>query len=448
MFLLICGSGACLPVWAGNQALYELLKALHENGTIDTQTYRMVLEVAEREDMVQSPAVAEAGVKPAAGGAKGAGAETRPETGQDTVSPSPAEGDDLSIHIGGRLHVDAAAYSEDRLRHNDGTEIRRARLFAEGGLSHDWSYKLEYDFIDSGIDGLRDAYLDYNGFKGWGIRVGHFKEPFSLQNMNSSNYLFFMERGLPHLFTPSRNIGIGAYTGGGNWGLAAGVFGEGLDGAAGDNDEGYGLSARATFAPFLSADRLVHLGASVSHRVTGSEDTVRFRDRPESHVTDTRLVDTGDIDAEDFTRFGAEAAVYYGPLSVEGEYYALTLDRDRPANPDPVFSGYYLQGSWFLTGEFPAYDAGKGTFNSLVPRRIVGRGGFGAWQLALRFSRVDLGDEDIDGGEEENLALGLNWYPTPAIRFMANYINVLDVTGGPAAGDEPGIFQLRTQVVF
>jgi len=59
-----------------------------------------------------------------------------------------------------------------------------------------------------------------------------------------------------------------------------------------------------------------------------------------------------------------------------------------------------------------------------------------------------LNDQDIHGGEEQNFTTGLNWYATPDIRFTANYVNVLNVDDGPAAGEEPSIYQFMTQVEF
>ena len=78
----------------------------------------------------------------------------------------------------------------------------------------------------------------------------------------------------------------------------------------------------------------------------------------------------------------------------------------------------------------------------------VGKGGIGAWQLAMRFSSVDLNDKDITGGDAQNFSLGLNWFTTNNIRMSANYINVLDVNGGAGNGDEPEAFQMRAQVEF
>lgn len=352
-----------------------------------------------------------------------------------------------TVRLGGRIQVDAAAYDGDIRSHNDGTEIRRARLFASGSLTDNWKYKLQYDFTSTGLSGIQDAYLDYKGFENFDIRLGHFKEPFSLQNMTSSKYITFMERGMPHVFAEGRNLGLQLHTGGSNWNLYGGVFGDGRDGAASDNDEGMGVSGRATWNPLKTDQQLVHLGLSASFRETGSVDTLRFRERPESHVTDVRLVDTGTIDAESFTRITGEAAWVSGPFNLQGEYYLTAVDREISANSDLAFSGYYLEGGWFITGESMNYKK-SGNFSRVSPKAYVGQGGFGAWQLATRFSSLDLTDEDITGGEVDSLTLGLNWFATPNIRFTANYVNILQVDGGVAGDDEPELFQLRAQVEF
>lgn len=445
---LMTGLVLSTPAHAGNQALFELLKALHENGTIDAQTYELVSQVAEQDDKVPSTENVKEEIKEAVSARVEEVAKDQPKVNTKGKFTVESKEGDFRFRVGGRLQVDAATYSEDNLRHNDGTELRRARLFATGTLWHDWNYKLQYDFVSTGISGLQDAYIEYAGYKPWKFRAGHFKEPFSLQNMTSSKYVTFTERGLPHLFAPGRNIGLAANTYGKNWSLAAGVFGEGRDGASSDHDEGYGASARVTFAPVLNDTQLLHLGGAVSHRVTGSGDSVRFRERPESHMTDRRLVDTGTISTDDYTRLVAETAMFFGPIALQGEYYYLTLNRATAATSDPDFSGYYVESSWFLTGESPNYKPKSGNFVKITPNGVVGKGGFGAWQLAMRFSSLDLNDAGINGGEEENLTFGLNWYTTPNIRLSANYVKVLDVEKGTSAGDKPDIFQMRAQVEF
>ena len=450
---------SAFPVQAENQALMELLKALQENGTIDKQTYELVMNVAQSEKENEKQIVQEITreeVSHSIDKTADKVVKEKVELAQKELAKQEREaypkGDvaksENSIKIGGRIQVDAATYSEDISDHNDGTEIRRARLFAQGNIGDAWGYKLQYDFTASGIDGIQDAYLDYKGFENLKIRMGHFKEPFSLQNMTSSKYVLFTERGLPHVFAEGRNIGLQLSRNGKNWSTAAGLYGDGRDGASSDNDEGFGASGRFTYAPFYEKTHAFHLGASASYRSTGSTDTLRFRERPESHLTDTRLVDTGSFDADSYARFVGEVVYIRGPFHLQSEYYYTTVDREISTNEDLTFSGFYVEGGWFLTGESMNYKASKGNFSRVTPKGVVGKAGIGAWQVAMRYSSLDLTNEDITGGEEDNFTVGLNWYATQNIRFAANYVNVLDVKGGANNGDEPQSFQLRTQVEF
>lgn len=438
-------------VQAENQALMELLKALHENGTIDNQTYDLVKNVAQKESEIEKQTVqkitreevSHSMDKTAEKVVKEKVELVQKEMGNQNLAKS-----ENSIEIGGRIQVDAATYREDDSRHNDGTEIRRARLFAKGNLGDAWGYKLQYDFTDDGIDGIQDAYLDYTGFEHYKIRIGHFKEPFSLQNMTSSKYVLFTERGLPHVFNEGRNPGVQLSSNGDNWNAAVSINAQGRKGFGGDDDEGFGASGRFTYAPIYEKTHALHLGASASYRSTGSTDTLRFRERPESHLTDSRLVDTGSFDADSYSRLVGEAAYIRGPLHLQSEYYYTIVDREISTHEDLIFSGFYVEGGWFITGESMNYKASKGNYSRVTPKGIVGKGGIGAWQVAMRYSSLDLTDEDIIGGEEDNFTVGLNWYATPNIRFAANYVNVLDVEGGVKDGDEPESFQIRTQVEF
>ena len=449
-------AGLCLcvvtPVQAENQALMELLKALQENGTIDEQTYELVKNVAQSESENQKKVVQEITreeVSHSVDEAADRAVKEKVELASKELAKEEKAKSENSIRIGGRIQVDATAYNSDIAGHSDGTEIRRARLFAQGNLGKAWGYKLQYDFADDiVIDGLRDAYLDFKGFESFKIRVGHTKESFSLQNMTSSKYVLFTERALPIVFSRGRNLGLQVRHNDKNWSAAVGVYGRGVNGAQLDNDEGFGVSSRVTYAPINKKNRVLHLGATAAYRSTGSSDVLRFRIRPESHLTNTRLVDTGFFDADTYNRFVGETAFISGPFHIQGEYYHTSVDRDISANADLDFSGFYVEGGWFLTGESMNYKPSKGIFSRVTPKGIVGKGGIGAWQVALRYSSLDLTDEDITGGEEDNFTFGLNWYATPNIRFAANYVNVLDVKGGINDGDEPESFQIRSQVEF
>ena len=350
--------------------------------------------------------------------------------------------------IGGRIMVDGAVYSKDKRELGNGSEIRRARLDLEGFVWNDWGYRLEADFAEDEVE-LKDTFIEYRGFEPLRFRAGHLKESFSLEEQTSSKYITFMERALPNALAPGRSIGINARTYRDTWTLGAGFFGEGADDkndSDAEIDEGYGISARGTYTPLMNPTELIHLGASLSYRKTGDDKEVRIRERPESHITSVRFVDTGKIEDVDTTlSFGVEAAGVYGPFSLQGEYIRTSLDRDVGA-PDLDFDGYYVYGSWFITGESRSYRDKIGEFGRIKPRGIVGIGGGGAWELALRYSNLDLTDGNFDGGKQNNITLGVNWYATPNIRFMANYINVDSEKEG--VKDKPDIFQMRAQIDF
>lgn len=137
-----------------------------------------------------------------------------------------------------------------------------------------------------------------------------------------------------------------------------------------------------------------------------------------------------------------------GSLALQSEYTRVDVDRAIAGNQDVYFDGYYVEGSWFLTGESLNYNPQKGALGKIIPKGILGEGGIGAWQIATRYSNLNLNDSDIVGGEENNITVGLNWYPNSNLRFMANYIQVLDVKNGSHVGDEPSVFSLRAQVEF
>lgn len=348
------------------------------------------------------------------------------------------------LSFGARLQYDISDYrDDDGINMGSGTNVRRARLVADATLPHDWAAKLAYDFSRDGTEGFRDVYLRYEGLDSTRITGGHFKEPFGMERLTSVRDLAFLERSLVSLLTPPRMTGVEVHRRGDTWTAAAGAFGKGLEG--GGTNVGRGLSGRATFAPMQEPGRILHVGAGIAHRWTGSNDEVRFRQRPESRTTDVRLVDTRTIRADAFTYYGAELAGAHGPLSFQAEYILAQVDRGAYGE-DLRFHGWYVQGSWFITGEPQVYNNEKGTFGRMVPARSIG-GGPGAWQLGARFSHLDLTDRDIDGGRESNQTYAVSWYMTPVWRLIVEYIRT-DIEGGRFDGAQPKILQGRIQLAY
>ncbi len=115
------------------------------------------------------------------------------------------------------------------------------------------------------------------------------------------------------------------------------------------------LTGRATWLaiqPESADDLLIHLGASASY-VLSSRDRIRYDSRPESFLA-PKLVDTGDLDTNNAFPFGIEFAAKRGPLTIQAEYLASTVDAGPLGHA--YLDGAYGSASWFLTGEHRSYD--------------------------------------------------------------------------------------------
>ena len=55
-------------------------------------------------------------------------------------------------------------------------------------------------------------------------------------------------------------------------------------------------------------------------------------------------------------------------------------------------------------------------------KRGEGISGWGAWQVGLRFSYLDLNDKAIQGGMVYDWTAGLNWFWNPNMKIQLNYI--------------------------
>jgi len=356
----------------------------------------------------------------------------------------------FKLKFGGRIMNDWAFFSaDDSLKtakgpFEDGTEFRRARLYLSGQAFGNVIFKAQYDFAGGDAD-FKDVYLGLKGLPGnTTVQVGHFKEPFGLEVLTSSKYITFMERSLPTAFIAERNTGIGAS---GHllderltW--AGGVFRQ-ADGFGDATGDAYNVTGRITGLPLYQngGERLVHVGLAYSHR--NPDDTVRFRERPEVHIS-PRLVDTGSITADNVDLVGVETAAVFGPASLQGEYVHTSVDATTGSSLD--FDGYYVQASYFLTGEHRPYKRSHGAFSRVKPlRNFLGKeaGGSGAVELAVRYSSIDVSDGSTAGGELDDVSVGVNWYLNPNTRVMANYVHAdLDSVG------QADVFQTRFQIDF
>jgi len=340
---------------------------------------------------------------------------------------------------------------------NAGAELRQARLFMSGTMYKYIGWKSQFDFTGGDAD-IKDMWMSFKELPFHNeLKVGHFKEPISLEDLASSKYITFMERALPNVFTSGRNTGIQLKTTPfkkkmtGAIGFFRNVddFGEGEDGSGGGE---YNVTARITGLPVYEdkGRKLVHLGLGYSHRLP-PDDTARFRARPEVHIG-PHFVDTGSIkDVQAVDVFNAEFAAVMGSWSVQAEYMYTTMNMETSG--DPKVSGVYGYISYFFTGEHRRYKTSTASFDKVIPISPYrdGKGGRGAWEIAARVSHLDLNDEPVvKGGELTNFTAALNWYLSANARIMFNYVLAsIDETGsGKDNSEQVNMFNTRVQLFW
>ena len=359
----------------------------------------------------------------------------------------------FKLKFGGRMQNDWAAFFEDDAIKNsigtsaNGVEFRRLRLFSSGQIYHNIKYKVQFDFA-GGAANLKDAYIMITKIPVIGfIQIGHFKEPMGFEEITSSKYLTFMERSLTASDEPSRNTGfmIGNSTSGKRLSFRLGVFKEadGFGNAKGLEDK-YNVTTRVFGLPIYDADnhKVLHLGAAYSYRNPQSNE-YGLAVRPEAHLANKYLSTGTFTDATNLQLIQIEAAFISGPLSLKTELINTKVSRDDVANEDYTYTAIYGMASYFLTGESKNYLT-SGAYARIKPKKnFDGKGGFGAWEIGLRYSAMDLDQEGVNGGNLGDITFALNWYLNPATRIMTNYIysDLKDV-------GKAHILQMRFQVDF
>ncbi len=342
---------------------------------------------------------------------------------------------------------------------NYGTIIRSARLGAEGVMYEDFLWRLDLDFRDQEIR-FRGSYIEYIRLNPFRIMVGHMKEPMGLEWMTTRRSSTFIERASSsEAYKPDWQMGIRLEYRGSRYNLMGGVFSGGETFRQRTVTDGYAFTGRATVAPYLRGSSFVHVGAAASYRVNSYTQRidgqfnrqyipVRLRTRLGTRAIDGRFIGDDDINnAVDLTRLTGEAAFGLGSFSVQGEATTVGIRRDF-GNPDLTLSGYYVQASYFLTGETRTYRPFRGNFGALIPNRNFRPGfGPGAIELAARFSSADSIDEDYDGGKMDHFTFGVNWYLNREIRFLFNYIylEAESMNGKKSTGS---VFAVRFQLEF
>ncbi|MCB2045243.1 MAG: hypothetical protein H6915_04030 [Novosphingobium sp.] len=352
----------------------------------------------------------------------------------------------------GRVQVDAGSIGAPGGTGQDlgfGNEVRRARLGVEGSIPGGIGYKFEVDFAGGDAE-ITDALVDYKAGD-VKLTIGQHNNFQSLEELTSSRFISFMERAaFTDAFNFERRLGVSAEYHGGDFLLQTGVFSDNVHEIGDTENNSWGGDLRAVFMPKMGNAQL-HLGGSLHYRdLNDSAGTIRYRQRPFTHFTSTRFLNTGSFPAKSETSYGVEAAGISGPFHFAGEAYWQKVS--SPGFADPTFFGGYAEIGYFLTGgDSRGYK--KGTFDRVKPKNGFDKGGIGAVQVNLRYDFLDLNDAGIVGGKQDGYAISVIWTPTAYTRLMANYgrMEYTDAAIATGTGDRSygvDVFGMRAQFDF
>jgi phosphate-selective porin OprO and OprP len=229
-----------------------------------------------------------------------------------------------------------------------------------------------------------------------------------------------------------------------------------------------GAAARVAGQVVSGKDYSLHIGGDAQwlieppHNLIANTQTLTLSDRPELRLDPTTLVTTGALAGVSGAQvYSGEVAGSYGPLFFQGEYFWYNVDRTAFVPlPSVKFKGGYAEAAYVLTGESRAYNPGSASYGTVVPVNpfSLAGGGWGAWEIAGRYSTIDLNDQlatanGVAGGRQTVYTLALNWYINRNVRLMFDYLhgNVakqVSPTNFGDTGSKFDAFAMRTQVAF
>lgn len=389
----------------------------------------------------------------------GADPEPRVEAGEDGFRVASEDGAFL-LRLRGDLYADARFFPGTTVP--AGAEsffLRRVRPRLQGQIYDRFAFSIRSDFGVGGPE-IDDAFVEVQFAPALHLRMGRFKVPVGLENLQSSTGLTHVERGFPTGLVPGRDVGIMLqgtiararlhYT--------VGVF-NGSPGASepgADVDDAKEGAARLFATPFSGTEGLLEgLGVGIAGtvgEVTGTSATPGVLSlRTTGRQTFFQYRSGARADGQRW-RVAPQARLYAGPVELLGEYTVTSQDVRRGAAEQALtHRAWQLSGAVVLTGE----DARMG---EVVPDDpFAAERGMGAVELGTRLHGVTL-DEDAfptfaappaAASSARAWGLTLSWYPNAMVRLMLGYERTwFEAAGAAAEREAENLLLARMQIAF
>lgn len=397
-----------------------------------------------------------------------------------------------SMAITGRVHFDMRSvdvdkdptgndvYDRDTASMGDQFELRRARIGVKGKMFNNFDYEIVANAVGGNTNIVDVAYLNWGKFEPFQVRVGQFKQPFTLEELTSSNNIDFMERSYANQLTPAKKPGVmvhGVPTKGVTY--AASVFQQNAFGETDMENTDKSFAGRATvnFAEIAGwKDSVFHIGvagldseygvlpttssngSNSAANIATNGTVFAFRSESRGQANVYRAQIGGDTAAAGPSipsntaaevqdrAYGLELAGTYGPFKLQGEYVDHSFDANHKKTGgflEADVKTYYVEALWMLTGENYSDWYKNGVWGGIKPKSnfdLETGKGIGAWEIGFRFDQFDvtnvslssgnaaLGGSRIQGTQDVNkeggaktYTAGLKWTLNPNIRMLLNY---------------------------
>jgi phosphate-selective porin OprO/OprP len=371
------------------------------------------------------------------------------------------------------LQVDDRTFFDNSgAKGSDGFLLRRARPVFQGTVYRDFDFVFVPDFAGSTVQ-IFDAYANYRNQPWAQLRVGKFKSPVGLEQLQADVNTSFNERSLVTDLVPNRDLGVQLWgdINGGFLSYAAGIFngvGDARNSANANSDNAGDFAGRLFSLPFKNTDIEALQGLGLGVAGSSGYDSKIAAGLPSTtggtlpgYQTDGQQQffaynpATGVVVANgDHWRLSPQGYYYYGPLGLLGEYAISdqgVLNTTTGQSAHLHNTAWEISGGWVLTGENASFN-GISPLHPFDPR--IGQ--WGALQVVARYAELDI-DKDAfpvfsnpstSASAAQAWSAGLNWYLNKNIRVNASYSHTTFTGGGGAGTTAPAITTRQPESVF
>ncbi|MDV5862462.1 porin [Pseudomonas mendocina] len=384
----------------------------------------------------------------------------------------------FSFKLSGKLQWDATQFdglmAADQKKPFDdtfNTFIRRGQIGLEGTAYSDWDWGLRLSYDEADDTKVDRAFIAYTGLDIGTFTVGRFRVDYGLEGTTSSSWITAIERPFMYDFlngNEDTQFGVNFKHSGDNYGLMAQVATYKGDNnyKSKDNDELYGYTLRAHWAPYLNGTDVIHLAANY-HNSESDDNRARARTRMGIRSDNDFRLTFGDVRVADKdVEWVLESGAQFGAFRAQAEYFQRQISGETQAGAksDVDLSGYYAQVSYMFNG-VRQYKAADGKWDK--PDNMKG-----SWEVFARYESTTIdsdagaipkhlglvgivADDVNDEFKTKAMVVGVNYFVTPSVRTSLNYIdyqvdniNTSNQVGGKSVQDDGKAIVGRLQYVF